>query len=255
MKLDSRFAWAILPLAFLFGLWELLVRTGALSALFFPPPSVLAGTGWDMTRQGELLNQIGTTLARFGAGFMLGAAAGLLLGLLMGGSKTVRHAVEPLVSALNATPKLTLLPLLMLFLGVGEVARTVLIALSAFLVLAIHVVDAVRGIPAAYVEMAANYGARPLDLLRRVYFPASLPQVFTGVRLAIGRALVITLSAELVGASDGLGGMIWLAWQTFAPERLYVGVIVSAALGAVLHGGLLILERFLVPWRVQPGRA
>jgi NitT/TauT family transport system permease protein len=248
MKLN-RLIWSIVSPGVIFLVWEILVHAGVLNPLFFPPPSMLASTAVAMIADGELPARVGVTLRRAAIGFSIGAVLGLLAGLLMGGVRTIRRAAEPLISALNSTPKLTLLPLLMLLVGVGEPARITLVALAAFVVLAIHGLDSVRSISPTYVEMAVNHGAGRLDLFRRIYLPASLPGVFTGVRVAMGRALVITLSAELVGAADGMGGLIWLAWQTFATERLFVGVFTASLLGVVLHVVAEVLEARLIPWR------
>ncbi len=237
------------PVLALFSVWELLSRTELLDSLLFPPPSVLLAAAWGMLASGELPAQIRATMTRTLAGCLIGSLLGFFTGLLMGGVRMVRWFLEPVVSALNSTPKLTLLPMAMLFLGIGDAARVALIAASAFIVLAIHAVDAARSVQASYVELAVNYGARRRDLLRRVYLPAALPQVFTGLRIALGRALVITVSVEIVGSSDGLGSMIWLAWQTLTTEKLYVGVLVTASIGALLHGGLQRLEGLLIPWK------
>jgi NitT/TauT family transport system permease protein len=237
-----------LPVAIL-ATWQLLGSLRLLNPLFFPAPSFLMVSGWQMFNTGELGRQVGATLTRMLAGCVLGVVIGLGCGLLMGAVAPVRRSLEPMISALNSTPKLALLPMLMLFVGIGETARIVPIALTSFVILAMHGLDAVRGVDRAYVEMARNHGAGRRALLRRVYLPASLPQVFTGLRLALGRTLVITVSVELVGAENGLGNMIWMAWQTFATEKLYIGVFTAAALGVLFHNGLLILEKRLLPWQ------
>jgi NitT/TauT family transport system permease protein len=113
----------------------------------------------------------------------------------------------------------------------------------------IQTMDGIGRIDRAFVELAVNYGAGGAMLWRKVYLPAALPQIFTGLRLALGRALVISISVELVSSGDGLGSLIWMAWQTFATEKLYVGVILAAGLGVALHAGLKRLEARLVPWR------
>jgi ABC-type nitrate/sulfonate/bicarbonate transport system permease component len=156
---------------------------------------------------------------------------------------------EPLVSALYSTPKLTLLPMLMLFFGVGDASRVFLIAASCFVLIAVHALDAVQSVDPVHVQVARNYGANRLAVFRKVYVPASLPMIFTGLRVALGRGLVITVSVELVTPSDGLGSMIWLAWQSFATERLYIGIILTALLGGIFHAGLRRLERGAIPWR------
>ena len=237
------------------ALWQALASHGVLNALFFPPPSEVLSAGLGMLASGELGQQVGATLSRMFTGATIGAFCGLACGLAMGASEPVRRSLEPLVSALNSTPKLALLPMLMLIAGVGETSRIVPVALTCFIVLAMHGLDAVRGVNLAYVEMAHNYGAGPGAMLRRVYLPASLPQIFTGLRLALGRALVITISVEIVSSTNGLGSMIWMSWQTFSTDKLYIGVITAAALGALFHNGLEWLEGRLIPWRSRLARA
>jgi ABC-type nitrate/sulfonate/bicarbonate transport system permease component len=236
-----------LPVAIL-ALWQILASQKVLNALFFPAPSVLLFAGWEMMKSGELTAQVGATLSRMLIGSVIGVLSGLSCGLMMGAVGPVQRSLEPIVSALNSTPKLALLPMLMLIAGIGETARIVPIALTCFIVLAMHGLDAVRGVNRAYVELARNYGADGRAMLRRVYLPASLPQIFTGLRLALGRALVITISVELVSSTNGIGSMIWMAWQTFSTDKLYIGVFTAAVLGALFHNGLQWLEARLIPW-------
>ena len=243
-----------LPLAVL-ALWQALAARHLLNALFFPAPTTLAATGWALMKSGELGSQVVATLTRMFAGCAIGVVTGLACGLLMGAVGPIRRTLEPAISALNSTPKLALLPMLMLFTGVGETARIVPIALTSFVILAMHGLDAVRGVNQAYVELARNHGAGRRALLRRVYLPASLPQVFTGLRLSLGRSVVITISVELVGAENGLGNMIWMAWQTFSTEKLYIGVFSTAVLGVLFHNGLRSLETRLIPWADRGGAA
>ena len=243
------------PVVVLLALWQALAHARVLDPLFFPPPSVLAVTLVEMIRDGSLALHLAATLKRLAAGFLIGSITGISCGLLMGGSARLRQMFEPLVSALYSTPKLTLLPMLMLFFGVGEASRVFLIAAACFVLIAVHTLDAVRSVDPVHVEVARNYGARRWDVFRKVYVPASLPMIFTGLRLALGRGLVITVSVELVTPSEGLGSMIWLAWQSFATERLYIGVILTAVLGGMFHAGLRQLERKAIPWRHSGGEA
>ncbi|MGQ9635060.1 MAG: ABC transporter permease [Bryobacteraceae bacterium] len=238
--------------ALLLGTWESLARLKWINPLFFPAPSVILQTGWQMMLTGEWPSQAATTLHRMLTGSALGLFSGFACGVLMGTLPPVRKALEPLVSVLNSTPKLAVMPLLLLFVGVGETARLVPIALTAFVTLAMQTLDAVHDVEPGFVELARNYGAGRSALLRRVYFPACLPQVFTGLRLTAGRALVITISVELLGSPDGLGRMIWMAWQTFATEKLYIGIFSTAMLGVLFHNGLVRLEARLVPWGTKP---
>jgi ABC-type nitrate/sulfonate/bicarbonate transport system permease component len=248
MRLPSKALLAIWLPAGTLVVWQILASRQVINVLFFPAPTVILAAGWSMAKSGELGAQVGATLVRMSLGSALGIISGLACGLAMGSFGSIRRSLEPILSALNATPKLALLPMLMLIAGIGETARIVPIALSTFIVLAIHGLDAVRDMNPAYVELARNYGADRRAMLRHVYLPASLPRIFTGLRLALGRALVLTISVELVSSTDGLGSMIWMAWQTFSTEKLYLGVFMTSILGLLFHHGLLRLEASLIPW-------
>ncbi len=250
---NANWLWTAAPFAILAAVWEILVRLGALDSLFFPPPTVLAVTAVEALRDGSLLKHVSATLQRLAAGFGIGALAGLACGLLMGVSSRMRRMLEPLVSALYSTPKLTLLPMLMLFFGVGDASRIFLIAASCFVLLTVHALDAARAVDPTHIQVARNYGAGRMQMLRKVYIPATLPMIFTGLRVALGRGLVITVSVELLTPSDGLGSMIWVAWQSFSTERLYIGVLTTALMGGLCHAGLRRLELHAIPWRDRGG--
>ncbi len=243
--------WGLVLPALLCGAWEAAVRTGVLDAVFFPPPSALAGMAVQLCGTGELPRALLATLRRAGMGFVPGALLGIGLGVAMGRSELVRRMVEPALAGVYAMPKLALLPVSLLILGVGETARLALIALGALLIMTQQVFDGVRAIDGAYVELATSYGASRWLRWRRVYLPGALPSILTGTRITFGRCLVVAISAELVMGSPGLGSMIWMAWQTFSTERLYVSVAAAGLLGMVSQGLLRGMERRLAPWREQ----
>jgi ABC-type nitrate/sulfonate/bicarbonate transport system permease component len=229
--------------------WEAASALGILNRLIFPPPSKLAAAAADMIARGEIQQNLRATLVRLSLGFIIGSFTGLGCGILMGLRTWIRRSLEPIISSAYATPKLSLLPLLMLFMGVGEPARILLVAVGCFVLMAMHGLDALRNVNRRYIELAANYGAGKRMIIRKVYLPASLPLIFTGLRIALGRALTITIALELVSCPDGLGSMIWIAWQTFYTEKLFVGILIAAAIGTLLHFSLKRLESKLVPWK------
>ena len=239
-------AW--LPLL-LVGSWELASRWRLLDPLFFPAPSSLAAAAVILWRSGEISNHVAITLGRTFAGFAVGAASGMAFGLAMGLNMPARRSLEPLVSTLVASPKLSLLPLLMLVLGIGEAPRLVLVAAAAFIVVALHSLDAVRAVNPDFVDVARNYGAGGWQLIRYVYVPSGLPQLMTGLRISLGRALAVAISVEIVGAPEGIGHLIWSGWQVFATENVYIGVLIACALGASFHAAMRVLEKFVVPWK------
>jgi len=240
------FLW--LPILLLVA-WEAAARNLWIDPLFFPPPTSVLAKGVALTTSGELPRQVLATVRRATVSFFAAALAGLVCGIAMALFPRVRRSLEPLVSALYSTPKVSFLPMLFLVFGIGEAARLVLVAMSAFIVITLYSFDAVRDSNPAFVEMARDYGATGLQLVHRVYVPAAMPQIFTGLRLAAGRALLMTITTELVSGRDGIGAMIWMAGQTLATETLYAGVIVSGILGWMTHRVLRKIESASLPWK------
>jgi ABC-type nitrate/sulfonate/bicarbonate transport system permease component len=236
-------------LALLLACWQILAVRRIVDPLFFPPPTKVGATFAVLLLSGEMGHQLAATLMRAGLGLLVGVLGGGLLSILLCLSVNLRTAVQPLISALYSTPRLTLLPLVMLLFGVTEASRLALVALSVGLVIVIQISDAVRAVNQAYVDLATNYGASRAVIIRKVYLPACLPQIFTALRLCVGRALVMTISIEMLSSNDGIGNMIWMSWQTFATEKLYASVMVAAALGLMSGPVLRLLERRFVPWK------
>ncbi len=243
----ERFLTLISPIIVLVT-WEMLVRLGYLEALFFPPPSVIARTLWQLIVSGELKRELSVTLRRIILGFGLGVIPGLVLGLMMGSSSKIRAFLDPLVSATYPVPKITLLPLVMLIFGIGELSKIILVAIGCFYLMLINSMAGVRNINPLYFEVAKNYGAGRLKTFFRVLLPGSLPVVFTGARLSLGISLLLVVMVEFASAQRGIGAMIWLAWQTLRTERLYAGIIVIALLGWLFTSLLQRLEKILIPW-------
>ena len=229
--------------------WQTLSANEVVNPFFFPPPTKVLATAWSMTVAGELPRELVATLDRYIRGVFLGCLAGIACGVLMGVSLAARRALEPLVAALYSTPKLTLLPLMMLLLGIGDESKIALIALVGFIFLSVQTLDAIRGVDRCFLEMARNYRAGEWALIRRVYLPAALPQIFTGLRMAFTRSLVSAITIELVSGTDGLGALIWMSWQTLATERLYVGILLAGLLGIIMHSTLASIEASVIPWR------
>lgn len=246
-----KLAWALWAPALGLGIWQVLTRAGVLDTLFFPPPSDIARVGAEMAWNGELAKALGSTLRTMAIGYVIGCLAGLACGLVMGRYAPVRRSLETVIASLNSTPKLSLFPLLLLLLGVNDAPRILITAVACFIVLAFHGQDAVEAVGRTYPEVAAVYGASGPMLIRKVYIPAALPTLFTGLRLAVGRAMVVAISVEMVSSTQGLGGLIWLSWQSFAVEKLFVGVVAAGLLGAFFHVSLRWLEKRLIPWKAS----
>jgi ABC-type nitrate/sulfonate/bicarbonate transport system permease component len=235
--------------------WELLARVGVLSPVLFPAPSVILEALTASLASGEMVRSAAATLLRTSLGLLFGAVPGLLLGFAMGASTTLRRALDPLFAAVHPIPKIAILPLLMLFFGIGEGARVAVGAVAAFFPMLINTMAGVRQINPLFFEVARSYGATRSRIFRRVIVPGSLPMVFSGARLAVNVTLLVTIAAEIVMADQGLGSLVWLAWETLRVELLYATLVVIAVLGVALTGGLRLLRRALAPWQVEPDTA
>lgn len=239
---------SVSPIAMIL-LWEVLVQTRLLDVRFFPPPSGIVGTFYEMAVSGELWQSLGISLFRIFAGFLVGAVPALLLGLTMGLFPLVRATIEPVVAALYPIPKLAMLPLIMLIFGIGETSKVVTIAIGVFFLVLINTVAGVVNIDKIYLDVAKNYGASRRDFYLTIALPGAMPLIFTGLKLGMGMGLLLIVAAEMTAAKSGIGYMIWRGYQTFYMERMFVGLTIMAALGYIFSVGLDELERKVLPWK------
>ncbi len=235
------------------AIWEVASRAGWINKLFFPAPTLIARSLLTLAAKGELTENLGATLYRFGVGTAAGGIAGFLAGILLGWLPRFRKILDPLISGAYTIPKLALFPLLLIIFGLGESSRVILIGLAAFFPLLINTTAGVRQINPDYFEVARSYGTSPWLMLRRVVLPGSLPSMLSGLRLAMGAALMVTIAVELVNAKTGLGALIWFSWETLHTEVLYVALLLTALLGIGSHIILEYLSRRMIPWQIEHG--
>ncbi|MDX1665120.1 MAG: ABC transporter permease [Candidatus Promineifilaceae bacterium] len=229
-------------------LWEVTVRVGILDVRFFPPPSEISQMMAEMIASGELFEHLSASLRRIILGFLLGAIPGICLGLLVGWFRTVRAIVDPLVAALYPIPKIALLPLLLVIFGIGEASKVIAVAIAGFFLVLISTAHGVKQIDPVLIQAAENYGARRWKLFTKVILPASLPAIFTGLRLSLGISLLIIVAAGFVAAKEGIGFLIWMSWSTLSVNKMYVGLVVIGFLGLLFTHGLEYVGRRVMPW-------
>jgi NitT/TauT family transport system permease protein len=229
-------------------LWEGLVQAGWLDYRFFPPPSTVFVAMWEMIRSGELWRHLSISLWRVLAGFIAGVLPAVVLGLLMGWFRALHAFFDPLIAATYPVPKIALLPLFLIWFGLGETTKIVTVAVAVFFVVLITTVNGVRLVEPVLIEAAQSYGARGWRLFSKVILPATLPAIFTGLRLGLGIALLVIVGAEFVASNKGIGYLIWISWSTLAVQKMYVGLVIIALLGLLSTSGLEWLRRWLMPW-------
>lgn len=244
---DDRTMTVLSPVLILL-VWEALARAGVLDARFVPAPSRVIVELAVLLWHGDLLADIGWTLARVAVGFVLGAVPAVLLGVVMGLSPVLRAFLRPAIAAIYPIPKVALLPLVMLVFGLGEEAKWVIVAVAVFFQVVLNTLAGVVNIDPIYLDVARNFGAGRWQTYRRIALPAALPFIFTGCQLGLGMALIVVVIAEQFGTKVGLGYLIWRSWQIFEIEDMYAGLLVIAVLGTLLQAAAGLLERRVVRW-------
>ncbi|GLU41185.1 ABC transporter permease [Pseudomonas sp. NBRC 100443] len=239
-------AW-VLPLLLCAAL-EISVRAGWLAENQMPAPSSVALTLWQLAH-GELWQHIGASLARVASGFAIGSFAALLIGTWVGLSQRAEAYLEPSFQALRAIPSLAWVPLLLLWLGIDETPKVVLIALGAFFPVYLALVAGVRGVDRKWVELGRLYHLSTFTLARRILLPAALPSLFTGLRGALSLSWMFLVAAELIAATRGLGYLLSDGRETSRPDIVIAAILVLAVLGKLSDGLLKAVERRALVWR------
>lgn len=233
----------------LFVLWEICARAGLIEVKFFPAPSTIFTSLFQLLGTAQFWTDLGLSLKRAGIGMLMGGIPGILVGLAMGLFRPVRDFLQPLVAGLYPLPKIAILPLLLLIFGLGEMSKYVTVAIGVFFIMVINTMAGVLNIRPIFFDVAKSLRASRWQTYATVALPGALPGIFTGIRLATGVALLLLVSAEFVGANEGLGYRIWWAWTVFWVDRMYVGLLEIAFLGFASAYLVDMLERMLLPWR------
>jgi ABC-type nitrate/sulfonate/bicarbonate transport system permease component len=235
----------------LLAIWEVAVRAGWFDARFFPAPSKIFDTLVTLVESGVLWANTWASLTRLFWGVLLGGIPGLLLGIAMGLYRPLRAVFDPLVSATYPIPKSAILPLILLIFGLGEASKIVMVAIGVFYPVLINATAGVLEINKIYLDVGRNFGAGRWQVFRTIALPGALPLIISGFKLGVGMGLILIAIAEMIGAKNGLGYMIWNAWEILSVETMYVGLIVIALLGFVFSMGLTEMERFVIPWKAE----
>lgn len=240
------------PILFLLA-WEIVVRFGILDYRFFPPPSEVVVTLVEMSLSGELLDHLLISLQRILLGFILGAIPGIIIGMVIGWNRWFRAFLDPLISALYPIPKISLLPLILIIFGIGEMSKVIIVAIAGMFQVLLTTAHGVKNIDPVLIQAGKNYGAKGLSLFSKVILPASLSSIFSGLRLSLGICLLIIVAAEFVAANHGIGYLIWISWSTLSVKKMYAGLVIIAILGILFTRGLEGLGRRLMPWTQENG--
>ncbi|HEY3168598.1 MAG TPA: ABC transporter permease [Candidatus Binatia bacterium] len=234
--------------------WELVGNVFQwINPMFMSAPSLIFKAGFEMFRSGEIYHDLYVSGIEFVGGYFLAAAVGIPFGIITGWYKRTSYVFDPFVNAMNATPRVALLPLVIIWLGIGILSKVGIIFLGAVFSILINTRDGVKTTPVNLLTAARSFGASEWMVFKTVVIPSTIPFILTGLRLAVGRALVGVLVGELYAATAGIGFMITVAGATFQTDKVFVGVGIFALSGMIGMELLTKLERRFDKWRPQVG--
>lgn len=234
----------------LLSLWQLAAMRGWVDRIEVAAPSDIPGEARRMFADQHLWSDVWVSIKRILVGFAYGSIAGIVVGVVMGMARNVRVALDPTLTALYTVPKLALLPVFLIIFGFGEAPVTAVLTITVFFFVWISTMSAVVSVPETFDEAARSFGASRWQTFRHVVLPSSLPQVFVGLRIAAGVAVLTLVGVEFVFApgNKGIGYVINQSRQLLLPQQAYVGIVISALIGVVLTWIVRLVGRVLAPW-------
>lgn len=230
-------------------IWQLVSSLGFVSEANLPSPVQIVQAAVGMIRSGSLWIDIQASLVRIVSGYFIGAVAGIIIGIWFGFSRITERIGLPVANALYPIPKLAIIPLLILWVGAGELPKILVVAAEVFFPVMFNSYSAVRNTDPLLIKAAVSFGVTGFALIRKVILPSSLPMIFAGLRIGAGLSLLVLISAEMIGAQHGIGAMILTYSSLMETPNLLVGVVILSILGLIIARGLAWVEKRLLPWK------
>ena len=234
--------------------WELVGNVLQLiNPMFMSAPSLIFKAAIDMFSSGEIYNDLYVSGLELFWGYLLSALVAVPFGIMVGWYKRMSYIFDPFINAMNATPRVALLPLVIIWLGIGILSKVGIIFLGAVFPILINTRDGVKTTPYNLLTAARSFGASEWMLFKTVVLPSTIPFILTGMRLGLGRAIVGVMVGELYAATAGIGFMITVAGATFQTDKVFVGVLIFALTGMIGMEVLTRIERRFDKWRPKVG--
>jgi len=228
--------------------WEALVRIRGIQPIYLPAPSAIATYLVRMIADGSIPYNLAVTILRIFAGFLAAAVSGVVVGVLMGMSATVARIADPWIAALYPLPKVSLIPLLIIWLGTGEAYKIVISGVTAFFPVVISTYTGIRQADPGLLKAAADLGANLQQIQLKVIIPSAVPNIFAGFRLGMGVSIILVVAAEMIGSQSGMGYLLIHAGQVLETEKVFATLVVLAILGVVVTKGQAAFDRWAAPW-------
>ncbi len=249
-RLGSKFIPWLAPFALLV-IWELGARLGGISPHILPVPSQVVATAVKLIRNGQLIPDMGISLLRAAVGFVIGSFIGFTLGTAVGFSRLAEALLDRSVQMLRAIPFLAVLPLVIVWLGIGEPAKIFLVALGVTFPIYINTVLGIRQVDPKLLELGRVTGLSNAQLIRRIVLPGALPSILTGVRYALATAWLALVVAETIAANSGIGFLAMDAREFLRTDVIVLAIVIYAGIGVVADSIARLLERRLLAWHAN----
>jgi ABC-type nitrate/sulfonate/bicarbonate transport system permease component len=233
------------------AVWQAFWSAGKISPLFLSGPSAIVKQFWETLRHGTLLADMGFSGLNFLIGFGIALVSGVVLGVIIGWYRTVRLLFDPFLNALYATPRIAMVPMIIIWFGVGMWSKVFIVFLSSFFPVLINTVGGIRSVDRDLLRAARAFCASDWQIFKTVAIPGSVPFILTGVRQGVALGLIGVVVGEMFGGSQGVGFMVAYGGQTFATDTLFVGVSIIALAGILLTALAEKLERRFSRWRPE----
>lgn len=237
-------------LAFL-GVWEVAPRIGLVDKVFLPPFSEVTQTFFALIGNGQLWEHVSASLSRALFGFVIAVAVAIPLGIAIAWYRPVAEFLNPILELFRNTAALALLPVFILILGIGETSKVALVVYASTFPILLNTISGVRTVDPLLIRSARSLGLSPIRLFQKVILPASVPTIFTGLRMAAASSILVLIAAEMVGAKAGLGYLITASQLNFQIPEMYAGIVTIALVGLAFNGVLVGIEHRLSRWRVN----
>ncbi|WP_122671946.1 taurine ABC transporter permease TauC [Pseudomonas viridiflava] len=246
---------SVVTLVVLLALWWAVTAAEWIEPLFLPPPSAVLEKAWLLLTKGymdsTLWQHLGASLQRIGLGLGAAILTAIPVGIAIGHNRIAQGILDPLIEFYRPIPPLAYLPLIVIWFGIGEFSKVLLIYLAIFAPIAIATATGVRTVDPARVRVAQSLGATRWQLIRHVILPSALPDILTGIRIGLGVGWSTLVAAELIAATSGLGFMVQSAAQFLVTDVVVLGILVIAIIAFAMELSLRALQRRLVPWHGQ----
>lgn len=236
-------------LAILLGLWEAAVYFGLSNPLFTSSPTRIFRAGYAMFADGSIYRHLAVSGLELFVGYSLAIVVAVPVGILFGWYRRLNACFDPIISALYVTPRIALVPLIVIWFGIGLGSKFAIVFLGAIFPILINTIAGVRTVDRDYIKVGRSFGANDWQMFTTVVMPAAVPFIITGLRLGLGHALIGIVVGELYAAQAGIGYLIAISGATFQTDRLMVGIIIIAIAGVSLTGLLRLVERRFDKWR------